>query len=320
MGILVLLDQRKGLRKTALEACTAARTLAAASGLEVTAAYVGAPDAGLADALKGYGVAKVVAAQADNLAHGNAATHVPTLKAIVDAASPQVIVGTASAVGKELAASLAAQLDVDLVQEAVAVSWDGGLHATKPLYAGKVMADMKVTGSPAFVTLRPNAVTAEAEGDAAPAVEAFDPVVPAASVEVVSVEEAPPGKVELTEARVVVSGGRGIQGPENWPVIQEVVDAFGGALGASRAAVDAGWIHHSHQVGQTGKVVSPDVYVAVGISGAIQHQAGMRPSRIIVAINKDPNATIFKVCDYGIVGDLFEVCPALAEAVRAARA
>lgn len=320
MSILVILDQRKGLRTAALEACTAAREIAAASGLDITAAYIGAPQTHLAEALKGSGIGKLLVCQGDDLAHPTAASTVPTLKAMVDAVAPTVILGSASAAGKELAATLAAHLDVDLVQEAIGVSWDNGLHATKPIYAGKVAAEVKITGSPAFVTLRPNAITAAPEGDAAPVVEDFAYVSPNLRVEIVKVEEAPPGKVELTEARVVVSGGRGIQGPENWPVVQEVVDAFGGALGASRAAVDAGWIHHSHQVGQTGKVVSPDLYVAIGISGAIQHQAGMRPSRIIVAINKDANATIFKVCDYGIVGDLFEICPKLAEAVRAARA
>jgi electron transfer flavoprotein alpha subunit len=320
MSILVILDQRNGLRRTALEACTAAQEIARASGLDVVGAYVGAPQDDLADQLKGYGLSKVIACQQDNLAHGTAASHVPTLEGIVQEVTPSVILGSASAVGKELAAALSARLDVELVQEAIAVSWDNGLHATKPLYAGKVIADVQLNDSIAFVTLRPNAVTATPGDSDAPAIEAFAPVGSSVQVELESVEEAPPGKVELTEARVVVSGGRGIQDPENWPVIQEVVDAFGGALGASRAAVDAGWIHHSHQVGQTGKVVSPDVYVAVGISGAIQHQAGMRPSRIIVGINKDPNANIFKVCDYGIVGDLFEVCPVLAEAVRAARA
>lgn len=188
--------------------------------------------------------------------------------------------------------------------------------ARKPVYAGKVLSDVRVSSSPALVSLRPNVTAVVQEGDGLPEIVRRE--MPEVSLRTVLKEaaDAAAGTVELTEAKIIVSGGRGIGGPENWPVLQALCDALGAALGASRAAVDAGWIHHAHQVGQTGKVVSPDVYIACGISGAIQHQAGMRTSKIIVAINKDPNANIFKICDYGIVGDLFEVVPMLTEEVK----
>jgi electron transfer flavoprotein alpha subunit len=232
----------------------------------------------------------------------------------------KVIVGSASALGKELCASVAARLGVELAQDCIGLCWDNGLKAVKPIYAGKIVADMRLSSVPAIATIRPNVVAVERAGDAAPEIVRRE--MPAVSLRTVLKEAAlaAAGTVELTEAKIVVSGGRGIGGPESWPVLRALCDAVGAALGASRAAVDANWIHHSHQVGQTGKVVSPDVYIACGISGAIQHLAGMRTSRIVVAINKDPEAPIFKNCDYGIVGDLHEVVPLLTQELKKALA
>ena len=211
---------------------------------------------------------------------------------------------------------MAARLSVELVQDCIELDWDNGLVAKKPVYAGKVVSEVRVNSTPAMVSLRPNVVPVNPKGDDTPETEKREmPEVDLRTV-IKDVAQAAAGTVELTEAKIIVSGGRGLGGPEPFPMLQELCDVLGAALGASRAAVDAGWIHHSHQVGQTGKVVSPDLYIACGISGAIQHQAGMRTSRIIVAINKDSEANIFKICDYGIVGDLFEVVPILTEEAK----
>lgn len=318
MSVLVLLEQRNGLKTCALEAACAASAMARAAGLPLHAAYLG-PEAPAPETLAGLGIAVLHAFEDPGLAHYSSDTFVPLLNQLARELAAKVIIGSSTALGKELCASLAARLDVELVQDAVELAWADGLTAKKPLFAGKVLADIRVQSEPAMASLRPNVVAVVR--DDSPAPELVRHPVPALSSRTVikNVTQAPAGTVELTEAKRVVSGGRGIGGPENWPVLQALCDVLGGALGASRAAVDAGWIHHAHQVGQTGKVVNPDVYIACGISGAIQHQAGMRPSRIIVAINKDPQANIFNVCDYGLVGDLFEIVPLLTEEIRKAQ-
>jgi electron transfer flavoprotein alpha subunit len=320
MSVLVLLEQRGGLKACAFEAATAARDIAAAAEMELNAVYIGQSLTGQEERLAGYGIAKVYAYEHESLSHYSNDAYVPIVRDLARELNAQVIVGSATALGKELCASVAARLGVELAQDAIGAAWDGGLLAKKPLYAGKVLADVRIHSIPAMVSLRPNTVQAAPQDGPAPEiVRRAMPEVTLRSV-IQDTAAATAGKIELTEAKIVVSGGRGVGGPENWHVIEKLADAMGAAVGASRAVVDAGWVHHALQVGQTGKVVSPDIYVACGISGAIQHQAGMRTSKIIVAINKDPNANIFKLCDYGIVGDLFEVCPALAEEVRKVRA
>jgi electron transfer flavoprotein alpha subunit len=317
MSVLVLLEQRGELKPCALEAASAAGAIARASGMPLNAVYIGQSLGEQAEELAGFGIAKLYAYEKPELAHYTNDAYVPIVCALARELDARVIVGSATALGKELCASVAARLGIELVQEATGAGWDGALTARKPIYAGKVVSDLRLENLPAMVSLRPNVVPVEREaGGAAPEIERRD--MPAADLRTVIKQavEAARGQADLTEAKIVVSGGRGIQGPENWPVLQALCDALGAALGASRAAVDAGWIHHAHQVGQTGKVVSPDVYIACGISGAIQHQAGMRTSKIIVAINKDPGAPIFKLCDYGIVGDLFEVVPLLTEEAK----
>jgi electron transfer flavoprotein alpha subunit len=320
MSVLVLLEQRGTLKACALEAATVARKVATAAGMELNAVYIGRALADDAAQLAGTGIKTVYAYENEQLTHYSNDGYVPIVRDLAKELNAQIIIGSASALGKELCASVAARLGIELVQDVTGITWDGALKATKPMYAGKVVSEIAVNALPALVSLRPNVVAIEKDGVAAPAVEKRE--MPQVSLRTVLKEaaQAAAGMVELTEAKIVVSGGRGLGGPEHWPVLQNLCDALGAALGASRAAVDAGWIHHTHQVGQTGKVVSPDLYIACGISGAIQHQAGMRTSKIIVAINKDANANIFKICDYGIVGDLFEVVPMLAEEIRKVKA
>lgn len=315
MSVLVLLEQRGGLRNSAVEAAAAGGQIAKKVGVEAIGLYIGPGLGADVEKLAGLGLSKVVAHEDASLEHYTNGAYATIAQQAVAETGATVVIGSASAVGKEWAASLAGRLDVDLAQDCTGVDYDGGLKVVKPLYAGKVVANMKVTGTPAMATVRPNTVQFEADGSGAPAVESKSGSA-SARVTVKELMQPEGGKIELTEARYIVSGGRGIGGPEHWPVLEGLCEVLGAALGASRAAVDAGWIHHSHQVGQTGKVVNPDVYIACGISGAIQHQAGMRPSRIIVAINKDPEAPIFKVADYGIVGDLFEIVPLLQEEVK----
>jgi electron transfer flavoprotein alpha subunit len=223
--------------------------------------------------------------------------------------------------GRDLLPRVAARLGVGLAQDCIEMRIVEGqqLECVRPIYAGKAYARVRPTMVPAMATLRPNVFSLGAADTARGAeTETFTPELSAEQIHA-SVKETKASsgqKVELTEANIIVSGGRGVKGPENFPMIEQLADALGGALGASRAAVDAGWIDHQHQVGQTGKTVSPTLYVACGISGAIQHLAGMSSSKYIVAINKDPEAPIFNVADYGIVGDIFAVVPALTEAVK----
>lgn len=318
MSILAILEQRGALKPCAHETLAAAAAIAKASGMPLNAVYIGAGLGEDAQSLAGFGAATVYACEAPELAQFTPEAYVPVIVGLARELDAKVILGSATNIGKALCASVAARLGVELAQDCMGVGWDGALTATKPLYAGKVVAEMRITAEPAMATLRPNVVRVERDGTPAPSVvQRAKPEVTLRTV-IRDVVSAAAGTVELTEAKIVVSGGRGIGGPEHWPVLQSLCDTLGAALGASRAAVDAGWIHHAHQVGQTGKVVSPDVYIACGISGAIQHQAGMRTARLIVAINKDPDAPIFKICDYGIVGDLFEVVPALNETFRQA--
>ena len=311
MSVLVLLEQRGELKSCALEAATAAGKIAKAAGEELHAVYIGQSlDAGAA-ALKGFGIAKVHTYENDKLTHYSSDCYVPIVRDLAREIGAKIIIGSSSALGKEFCASVAARLGVELVQDCIGLEWDNGLIAKKPIYAGKILSDVAINSSPAMASIRPNVVSIERDGDDAPEIVAHE--MPQLDLRTVikDVAEAAAGTVELTEAKIIVSGGRGLGGPEPFTMLQELCDVLGAALGASRAAVDAGWIHHPHQVGQTGKVVSPDLYIACGISGAIQHQAGMRTSRIVVAINKDAEANIFKICDYGIVGDLFEVVPVL---------
>jgi len=225
----------------------------------------------------------------------------------------KVVLFPATAMGIDVAPRVAARVGAGLISDITRLDVDGDrLVAVKPVYSGKALATMRFKSDIQMVTLRSNVFPME-ENPSEPEVVTLDVSGVTAAAVVTDTEVRESGKVELQEAEIIVSGGRGVKGPENFPMLQELADMLGAALGASRAAVDAGWIDHSHQVGQTGKVVSPKVYIACGISGAIQHLAGMGSSKFIIAINKDEEAPIFNVASLGVVGDLFKVVPALKE-------
>ena len=319
-GVMVFIEEREGkVKKTSLEALAAARRLADTLQEKVTAVRIGKGDP--SENLASYGADVIWSAQHDLL---QAYSTEGFCAAVVDAVGkcqPRFILSAASAMGRDLMPRIAARLDAGLAQDCIEIEIAGGetLECVRPIFAGKAYSRVQVLSTPAMATLRPN-VFQIGETDASRTAEssAFEPELDPAKIRA-SVKEtkASSGQtVELTEANIIVSGGRGMKGPENFPVVKELAEALGGAMGASRAAVDAGWIDHQHQVGQTGKTVSPTLYIACGISGAIQHLAGMSSSKYIVAINKDPEAPIFNVADYGIVGDLFEVVPALTKAVK----
>jgi electron transfer flavoprotein alpha subunit len=318
---LVFIEQRDGrIRKASLEALSLARRL---SGGPVSAVLAGKGVTPLAAGLGKYGAAVVHVADRDELALYSNKGYVGALDAASKKENPDAVLLAATAMGKDVAPRFAARNDVSVLADVMDLRLEGDrLVASRPVYSGKARAEVDCGAARLQVaTTRPNVFPAEAD-EAAPEarVEALELGDIAARAHVVRIDASESKEQDVSEADVIVSGGRGIKGPENWPLIRDLQEALGAALGASRAVVDAGWIDHQHQVGQTGKVVSPTLYVACGISGAIQHLAGMGTSKVIVALNKDPEAPIFKVATYGIVGDIFQTVPEVAKAVRAAKA
>jgi electron transfer flavoprotein alpha subunit len=314
MTVLVIAEQVDGaFRKVTFEALSAARRL----DNEVVALALGSGIEGAAAELGQYGAAKILVADDPVLTEYTVDAYTEVAAGIVGQINPAVVLLGATAQGKELAGRLSARLDAGLATDCVAIDMDGAqVIATRPMYGGKILADVALTGTPAIVALRPNIIAAEA----APldgSIEKVAVSVGQARTQVKS-KQLETGKIDLTEAEVVVSGGRGMGGPD-YSVVESLADVLGAAVGASRSAVDEGWRPASDQVGQTGKTVSPNLYIACGISGAIQHLAGMSSSKVIVAINKDPEAPIFSKADYGIVGDLFEVVPVLTEEIKKLR-
>jgi len=299
-----------GLKRSALELVTAARALADARGGGVVA-LVPAQVPGAALLLGRHGADEVRACAATESGRYLLEPYARLFESQIAALSPDLVLLAASLQGKELGAYVAGRTGRGLVSDAVAISADGdGYLARKPQYAGKAVAEVFVK-APAIVSLRPNAVPPE-EKPRSPSEAAIAASPSEGRIRLAGVEPAVERRVELTEADVIVSGGRGIGGPENWHLVLDLARALGAAHGASRAVVDAGWRPHAEQVGQTGKTVSPKLYVACGISGAIQHLAGMSSSKVIVAVNKDPEAPIFRVADFGVVGDVHQVLPLLA--------
>jgi len=313
--ILAVCEHRDGtLRKISHEVVTGARRIGEAVEAVVCAA---GPVQG-ADQLGRFGADTVVTLTNASFARYAPEGYAQAIAERAKAGGYSAVIFAASATGKDLAPRVAAKLGVGLAADCTDLAADGGaIVATRPVYAGKALLKVKVATTRAVLSLRPNVFT-PVERPKAGTTETVAVSVPAGRVVVREVKAAEAGALDVAEAQIVISGGRGLKEPANFKVIEELARAFGGqaAVGASRAVVDAGWRAHADQVGQTGKTVSPTLYIAVGISGAIQHLAGMRTSKVIVAINKDKDAPIFKVADYGVVGDLFEVVPKLTEEIK----
>ena len=323
-NVLVFAETRNGeVRKIALEAVSAARQLADASGGgEVHAVLAGAPGIGAkASQLGAHGADVVLVSESAEFAGFARESLGATIAAHAKSGAYRAVVLGFSAQGRDLGPRIAARLDAPIASDITSVEVTGDTLAVKhPGFANKVTMTLVLSGAPVVLSVRPSAFTA-VESAKAGRVETLAAVAATgATVTVTEVKEGAKGRPDLGEAQVIVSGGRGLKAAENFKLVEDLADAFGNAaVGATRAVTDDGWRPHSDQIGQTGRQVSPQLYVAVGISGAIQHLAGMRTSRTIVAINKDKEAPIFKVADYGIVGDVLEVVPALTAAVREAK-
>jgi electron transfer flavoprotein alpha subunit len=321
--VLVVAEIRDGaLKKISLEMLGEGRNIADQLGGDVQAVALGHGVADVATTLAHYGAQKIFVADDPSLENYTAEGYTNVLANLVKQTRPALVLLGATTAGKDLAPRLAARLAVGLASDCTGFAvQDGEVLMTRPIYAGKAIATIKEAGRPYMATMRPN-IFAAPEADTSRAAEVENIPADAGEIRAKVLEMIMEAgeRVELTEADIVVSGGRGLKAPEHFALIEELADVLGAAVGASRATVDAGWKDHSYQVGQTGKVVTPTLYIACGISGAIQHLAGMKTSKYIVAVNKDPEAPIFKVADYGIVGDLFKVVPVLAEEFKKMKA
>ncbi len=303
------------IKNVSFEAAAVAAKIASDAGCTPVGIAIGSGISDKLSAFGEYGISEVLVVDNDNMnlySDAYAAAFTEAVKSI----DPKYLVITASAMGKDMSSKVAAKLDSELISDVIELNLaDSKLEAVKPVFAGKARITVTTSSDLQYVTIRPKVFSPAKAGTVDCSITAFD--FDAGSVDIkAKVKEivfGAAGKVDLTEADIIVAGGRGMQDPTNFKMIEELADVLGATVGASRAVVDAGWRLHSDQVGQTGKTVNPNLYIAVGISGAIQHLAGMSASKCIVAINNDPEAPIFKAADYGIVGDLFEILPALTE-------
>ncbi|MEM7261797.1 MAG: electron transfer flavoprotein subunit alpha/FixB family protein [Planctomycetota bacterium] len=316
MNYLVFIEHRGGeLKKASLEALGEARRLADGDD-KVHGLVLGHGVSEIVESVRTAGADTILAVDAEEASTATADGIAHQIKAVIAAHNVGAFFLACTVLGREVAAMVAADHDTCVAADCIGVARDGdGFAVERPVYAGKAILAAKISTLPAVVTLRPN--YGHAVEEPTDAAEVVDTALElgGTSARIQEVRQADDKAVDLTEAEIIVSGGRGLKAPENFTLIEELAEAIGATVGASRAAVDAGWRPHGDQVGQTGKTVSPKLYIACGISGAIQHLAGMSSSRCIVAINKDPNAPIFQVANYGIVGDLFEIVPALKSAL-----
>jgi electron transfer flavoprotein alpha subunit len=319
-NVLVVAEHKDDdLKKVTFEMLGEGTRIAEKLGGVVEAALLGSGMGGMADALAHYGAAKVYLADDPSLERYSGEGYTTVLARLIQKAEPAVVLLGATPQGKDLAPRVAARLGLGLASDCTAfeAAADGRLIISRPLYGGRAIATVIDKTTPQMASVRPNVMMPlEPDTSRTALVEELGVETGDIRAKVIDLIESSRQQVGLAEAEIIVSGGRGLKGPENFCLLEELADVLGAAVGASRAAVDADWIDHSHQVGQTGKTVTPNLYIACGISGAVQHLAGMKTARYIVAINKDPDAPIFRVADYSIVGDLFEVVPILTEELK----
>ena len=318
VSILIIAEHTGGkLKRYSIELAGKAMELAQKSGGSVSALLLGRDLSSPTDELASYGVSRCIVASHENLDRYSGEGYAKVLCDVVTQEKPDVVLATAQALGRDVMARAAMSLATGLASDCVAIDLEGGaVRVRRPIYGGRVLTDVALKGRPQMATLRPNIFPLPPPSTAKPQVVTFAADPGDVRARVVDVVEAEAGMVDLAEADRIVAGGRAMGSRENFRIIRDLAGVIGGGVGASRAAVDAGFITHDHQVGQTGKTVNPSLYIACGISGSIQHLAGMRTSKVIVAINKDPEAPIFSKADYGIVGDLFSVVPAITRSFK----
>lgn len=319
-GVLIIAETREGaIRSVTAETASAGKKLSDELGVGCSALLIGAGVVGHAPGLGSYGIEKVYVADDASLSTYSGMAWLKAVEQAVEAADPSIILLSATINGKDLAPRIAALLNAGYAAACTSIDLEGGkVGATRPVYAGKIVQQMKILTPVAVISILPKSYEVDDGQGGTAAVETMDVswAEGLSGEKTMPVESVAGAKIDLTEADRIVSGGRGMGGPENWHLLEDVAEQMAAALGASRAVVDAGWRPHSEQVGQTGKTVTPGLYVACGISGAMQHLAGMSRSKVIVAINKDPDAPIFGVADYGLIGDVNDVLPRLADELR----
>jgi electron transfer flavoprotein alpha subunit len=318
--VLVFIEQRDGIiKKSSLEASRTASAIASVLSSEAEAIIIGNQVTEI-EKLGNYGIKRIIFFKNSELADYSPKTYTELVSKQISESGACVVLFANTSMGKDLAPRVAAKVDAGIAMDAVSYEFEGeNLIVSRPVYGGKAIADLKITSDIKIVTLRPNVFSAgEPTGNSAEIITVDVPAVNS-SEKVIEIKKADE-KLDVAEADIIVSGGRGMKGPEYFNMVEDLAKLLGAATGASRPVVDSGWRPHGEQVGQTGKTVSPTLYIALGISGQIQHLAGMRSSKYIVAINKDKDAPIFQVADYGITGDLFEVLPALIEEIKKMKA
>jgi electron transfer flavoprotein alpha subunit len=319
MKILAFAEQRDDkFKKSAYEVVRTARTIADKIGGEVVALVIGGQVQSIAGELGGFGAQRVIAVQQPKLDKYSSTAYSKVIAETAKKEQASVVLLSATAMGKDCAPRVAVKLDAGIGSECIALKIEGeSIIATRPVYGGKALTDIKINSAVQVYTIRPNVFAAGTSSGTAINVEVLDIPLSESDFSSVAIETIQAsGKIDVAEADIVISGGRGLKAAENFKIVEDLASAAGGAVGASRAVVDAGWRPHSEQIGQTGKTVSPNLYVAIAISGAIQHLAGMSSSKYIVAINKDKDAPIFQTADYGIVADAFEIVPALTQEIK----